>query len=89
MWSASAPIPQYRGEDMYLPMLLRSHLPTPVRGLITVEMNSSMVLLPEEPMKQRLADRRVGWFNTRVTDYGLDCPERPVKELTWTVARLG
>ncbi|MBR9773864.1 MAG: zinc-dependent metalloprotease [Cytophagales bacterium] len=41
-------------------------------GLITVEMNSSMVLLPEEPMKQRLADRRVGWFNTRVTDYGLD-----------------
>ncbi|EPR66539.1 zinc-dependent metalloprotease [Cyclobacterium qasimii] len=41
-------------------------------GLITIEMNSSMVLLPEEPMKQRLADRRVGWFNTRVTDYGLD-----------------
>jgi hypothetical protein len=41
-------------------------------GLITVEMNSSMVLLPVEPMKQRLADRRVGWFNTRVIDYGLD-----------------
>ncbi|WP_339925779.1 zinc-dependent metalloprotease [uncultured Cyclobacterium sp.] len=41
-------------------------------GLITLEMNSSMVMLPEEPMKQRLADRRVGWFNTRVTDYGLD-----------------
>ncbi|WP_375584508.1 zinc-dependent metalloprotease [Cyclobacterium xiamenense] len=41
-------------------------------GLITVEMNSSMVLLPEEPMMQRLADQRVGWFSTRVTDYGLD-----------------
>ncbi|MDN3689607.1 zinc-dependent metalloprotease [Cyclobacterium jeungdonense] len=41
-------------------------------GLITVEMNSSMVLLPKEPMMQRLADRRVGWFSTRVTDYGLD-----------------
>lgn len=41
-------------------------------GLITVEMNSSMVLLPVEPMRQRLADRRVGWFNTTVTDYGLD-----------------
>ncbi|NHE56927.1 zinc-dependent metalloprotease [Cyclobacterium plantarum] len=41
-------------------------------GLITVEMNSSMVLLPEEPMMQRLADRRVGWFSTGVTDYGLD-----------------
>jgi hypothetical protein len=41
-------------------------------GLITVEMNSSMVLLPKEPMMQRLADRRVGWFNTTVTDYGLN-----------------
>ncbi|MEX2512588.1 MAG: zinc-dependent metalloprotease [Cyclobacteriaceae bacterium] len=41
-------------------------------GLITVEMNSSMVLLPEEPMKQRLADQRIGWFSTAVTDYGLD-----------------
>jgi hypothetical protein len=41
-------------------------------GLITVEMNSSMVLLPLVPMQQRLADRRVGWFNTTVTDYGLD-----------------
>ena len=41
-------------------------------GLITVEMNSSMVLLPEEPMMQRLADRRVGWFTRSVIDYGLD-----------------
>lgn len=39
-------------------------------GSITVEMNSSMLLLPKEPMKQRLSDRRVGWFNTSVTDYG-------------------
>jgi hypothetical protein len=41
-------------------------------GLITVEMNSSMVLLPEEPMMQRLSDRRVGWFSRSVVDYGLD-----------------
>ncbi len=41
-------------------------------GLITVEMNSSMVLLPKEPMMQRLADRRVGWFSRSVVDYGLD-----------------
>lgn len=41
-------------------------------GLITVEMNSSMVLLPEKPMMQRLADRRVGWFSRSVVDYGLD-----------------
>jgi hypothetical protein len=41
-------------------------------GLITVEMNSSMVLLPKEPMMQRLSDRRVGWFSRSVIDYGLD-----------------
>ncbi len=41
-------------------------------GLITVEMNSSMVLLPVEPMMQRLSDRRVGWFSRSVVDYGLD-----------------
>ena len=41
-------------------------------GLITVEMNSSMVLLPEEPMMQRLADQRVGWFSRSVVDFGLD-----------------
>ncbi|WP_215225589.1 zinc-dependent metalloprotease [Echinicola shivajiensis] len=41
-------------------------------GSITVEMNSSMVLLPKEPMKQRLHDQRVGWFTTTVQDYGLD-----------------
>ncbi|WP_200975125.1 zinc-dependent metalloprotease [Echinicola sp. 20G] len=41
-------------------------------GSITVEMNSSMVLLPEVPMMQRLRDQRVGWFSTSVVDYGLD-----------------
>ncbi|WP_194775105.1 zinc-dependent metalloprotease [Pararhodonellum marinum] len=41
-------------------------------GSITVELNASMVLLPKEPMMQRLADRRVGWFSRTVTDYGLD-----------------
>lgn len=41
-------------------------------GSITLEMNSSMVLLPEKPMMQRLADRRVGWFSRSVVDYGLE-----------------
>ena len=41
-------------------------------GSITVEMNSSMVLLPKVPMQRRLADRRVGWFSSRTIDYGLD-----------------
>lgn len=41
-------------------------------GLITLEMNSSMVLLPKEPMMQRLADQRVGWFSRSYVDYGAD-----------------
>ncbi len=41
-------------------------------GLITLEMNSSMILLPEEPMMQRLSDRRVGWFSRSIVDYGAE-----------------
>ena len=41
-------------------------------GLITLEMNASMILLPKEPMMQRLADRRVGWFARSYVDYGAD-----------------
>ncbi|NVJ87227.1 MAG: zinc-dependent metalloprotease [Algoriphagus sp.] len=41
-------------------------------GLITLEMNSSMILLPKEPMMQRLADQRVGWFSRSYVDYGAD-----------------
>ncbi|WP_026956191.1 zinc-dependent metalloprotease [Algoriphagus vanfongensis] len=41
-------------------------------GSITLEMNSSMVLLPEKPMMQRLADQRVGWFSRSYIDYGSD-----------------
>lgn len=41
-------------------------------GSITIEMNNSMILLPEEPMQARLYDQRVGWFTTTQTDYGLD-----------------
>ncbi|WP_281753052.1 zinc-dependent metalloprotease [Neptunitalea chrysea] len=44
-------------------------------GTITVEMSTSMILLPEEPMKRRYFDQRVGWFTTRQTDYGLDVQE--------------
>jgi hypothetical protein len=40
-------------------------------GTISVEMNQSMVLLPEVPMQPRLYDERVGFFSVRQTDYGL------------------
>ncbi len=39
---------------------------------ISLEMNHSMVLLPEEPMQPRLWDQRVGFFSIEQTDYGLD-----------------
>lgn len=41
-------------------------------GTITMMMNQSMVLLPEEKMQPRLADHRVGWFTTRKFDYDSD-----------------
>ena len=37
---------------------------------ISIQMNQSMVLLPEVPMKPRLADSRVGWFTVSQYDYG-------------------
>ena len=39
---------------------------------ISIKMNHSMVLLPEEPMQARLCDERVGYFNVEQVDYGRD-----------------
>ena len=44
-------------------------------GSISIEINNSMVLLPEEPMKRRYFDERVGWFARGQVDYGLDAQE--------------
>ncbi len=41
-------------------------------GTISVEMNQSMILLPEDPMQPRLCDQRVGYFSVTMTDYGRD-----------------
>lgn len=41
-------------------------------GSISIEINNSMILLPEEPMKRRYFDERVGWFARGQVDYGLD-----------------
>ncbi|UCF19618.1 MAG: zinc-dependent metalloprotease [Gemmatimonadota bacterium] len=40
-------------------------------GSISLEMNHSMILLPEEPMRPRIADDRVGFFGVAQVDYGL------------------
>ncbi len=37
---------------------------------ISVEMNQSMIMLPEDKMQPRLCDERVGYFSVTMTDYG-------------------
>ncbi|NKI25995.1 zinc-dependent metalloprotease [Arenibacter sp. 6A1] len=44
-------------------------------GSISIEINNSMILLPNEPMKRRYFDERVGWFARGQIDYGLDVQE--------------
>ncbi len=44
-------------------------------GSISVEINNSMIVLPEKPMKRRYFDDRVGWFARGQVDYGLDAQE--------------
>ena len=41
-------------------------------GTISLQMHQTMVLLPEEPMRPRLADPRVGWFTVDHVNFGLD-----------------
>ena len=48
-------------------------------GTISVEMNQSMVLLPERPMMARLMDNRVGYFGVQQTDYGLPAQRSEVR----------
>ncbi len=49
-------------------------------GFATVELNSSMVLLPLVPMQPRYFDPRVGYFATSLTDF--DADPQSVKRLT-------
>jgi Met-zincin/Domain of unknown function (DUF5117)/Domain of unknown function (DUF5118) len=41
-------------------------------GVITVELNTSMILLPKKPYKRRFYDERVSYFSDGYTNYGLD-----------------
>ena len=49
-------------------------------GTATIEMNSSLLLLPREPMKGRYSDDRVGYFTTGYTDF--DADPQGVKKVT-------
>jgi hypothetical protein len=39
---------------------------------ISLEINHSMIILPEEPMQRREPDERVGYFTANQTDYGTE-----------------
>ena len=39
---------------------------------ISLEVNNSMIILPENKMQPRFLDKRVGYFSQSQTDYGLD-----------------
>jgi len=43
-----------------------------VTGTMSVEMNQSFILLPDEPMEPRYYDDRVGYFSVRQTNYSLN-----------------
>lgn len=39
-------------------------------GVVTLELNTSLVMLPKIPMKRRFADERVGYFTNSYINYG-------------------
>lgn len=51
----------------------------PSQATVTLGMNSSLLLLPETPMKARYQDDRVGYFGTSYTDF--DANPQGVKEI--------
>lgn len=48
------------------------NIPRSSTETVTIELNSSMVLLPEQPMQPRYFDPRVGYFAVGYTDFDLD-----------------
>ena len=43
--------------------------PASQTGSATLSLNTSIVLLPEQPMQPRYGDERVGYFNNRITEF--------------------
>ena len=51
-------------------------------GAVTLELNTSLLLLPKVPMAKRLADKRVGYFTEEYTQYSDDQQQVDTKEFT-------
>jgi len=54
---------------------------TPAPKLVTVELNTSIVVLPKIPMQPRYSDDRVGYFSTSYTDF--DANPQGVKRISF------
>jgi hypothetical protein len=54
---------------------------TPAPKLVTVELNTSIVILPAVPMQPRYADDRVGYFSTTYTDF--DANPQGIKRISF------
>ena len=52
-------------------------------GVVTFEMNTSLILLPKEPMRRRFFDPRIGIFANRYTKY--DGEKQRAKQETFTI----
>jgi len=62
---------------------IRSAPPMPLAatsGMATLEINTSMVMLPEKPMRPRYADKRIGYFTVGYTDF--DKNEQGIQQIS-------
>jgi hypothetical protein len=48
---------------------IKTYRNTATSNTFTMELNTSLVLLPKKPMRKRYSDRRIGYFTERYTDY--------------------
>ncbi len=65
-FNGSAPMPSF-GPSLPSPIPSVNIPAIAASGVVTMELNTSMVLLPRQPMKQRYYDPRVGYFANRYT----------------------
>lgn len=60
---------------------IKTYTESSSKNNFTLELNTSIVLLPRKPMQKRYADRRVGYFTERYTDY--DANPQGVKVISY------
>jgi len=69
------------GGGFSFPGIPSSSLPAAnAAGAVTLELNTSLLLLPKVPMEKRIADKRVGYFTEEYTQYSDDQQHVDTKE---------